>query len=193
MACNYVIIQHDKKEDGTTNIQQFPCVNKYQLREIYIKHPDYKSLGKRVLLCNAHYLDIFGEYLTKESQLLREYLNKKSRYFKDFGQAKKYAEYFNEYDYKLMNYPKVDNAWNKYQNHKRLVCAYEDCEVKLDSVKKVHSILIDKPNGRFDRKLDYCSKEHREKIEYRMGIKIPEIFLPKTKKSNAITLDNFNN
>lgn len=180
-TCDYV----NFLPDGTKTT----CVNKYQLREILFRNPEYKSQDVNIHLCNAHYLEVFGEWELKNQQLQRLFLNTKLKYFKDFAKAKKYAEYFNEYDYKKMNWHKIEDALRKWQHHKYESCAYDLCDVKLNSVKHVFQIIIDKPSGMFDKKLRTCSKGHWKKFIYQTGVERP--LNPNKKQKTIINLDAF--
>lgn len=165
------------------------CINTIGVREILFKNTEYMEQSIRCILCNSHYLEVFGWWILREQQLLRNYLNAKFRYYKDLAHAKKYGEYFNEFDFKFMNYPRVERELTKWLNHKFKVCAYEICDVKLDSMKRVFQIIIDKPSGMYDRQLRCCSKQHWKKYIYQTGKQKPPN--PNQKPKKIINMDTF--
>ncbi len=185
--CEFTIILKKKNPNGTISIQKHRCGSGLGLREVEFKHPDYRDQMRSAVLCTSHYLECFGEWEKIKDVLWRKWKNTKWRYYKDFKKAKKYAEYFNEFDFRKMNYRKVDLAYNLWNDHTRKVCCFELCDVRLDSVTKVYPILVYKPTGRMSYKLECCSIQHWEKFKYRIGMLAP----PDPNKPKPISLDTF--
>ncbi|NIS95666.1 MAG: hypothetical protein GTN97_07130 [Nitrosopumilaceae archaeon] len=184
--CEYTEITNIKNDEGKViETQKSRCGSAVGLREVEFKHPDYRDQRKTIILCTTHYLEAFGDYEDAKKTLLRNYMNEKYRFYRDFNKAKKVGEYFNEFDYKKKYYKKVDEAYKKYQDHTRNNCCYDLCDTPLDSVNKVYPILIYKPNGRMSHKLEYCGVGHWEKIKYRVGLLQPRN--PNQRKAVSLT------
>lgn len=146
------------------------CNSRTNLRRIDLIHPYYSESSREIKICESHFLLVFGPTLDLEKSLLRTYLGLKSKYYRDFNLAKKTAEYFNENDYKVTNYRKVDDAYKKYETVKRLECRHEICNQKLFSVRKKYTIRIYKPSGLDQQLLAYCSQKCWDKMNRRIGL-----------------------
>ena len=188
MKCDYVRIYKGIDEKGNPTESRDRCSSNLSLREIEFKHAEYREQNKTCFLCEGHFLDVFGEIDEIEKKAMRDYLNLKSNYNKDFGLARKHGEYFDSQNFREQNYPKVEKAYDKYQKIRRKICRYEYCDIDLTTIRRVFVVRVYSQSGREWANYYFCSKEHWTKIKYRIGIEQPDI---EKKKIKIQSLDDY--
>ncbi len=187
MKCDYVRIYNGIDQQGKQFESRDKCSSKNNLREIEFKHAEYREQNITCFLCDGHFMEVFGDIVENEQKINRDFLNAKFNYNKDFGLAKKYGEYFDSQTYREQNYPRVQRAYDKWNDLRKKRCRYEGCNIDLRTIKRVFIIRIYSHTGREWANYYFCSKEHWNKIKYRIGIELPD----KQKTVKVQTLDDY--
>lgn len=191
MQCDYLHV-FEVLDSNTKKIEEkrARCGLKFNLRTIEFKHPDYRELTVEYQLCQTHYAEVFGVIETLENESLRYAKNCQSAYNQDFAKAKNVSMagigFFNTKEYKILNYRKVENAYDAWRVIKKEKCRYELCSINLKTIRKVFMIRVYTQSGREWKNYLFCSKDHWDVFRYRM--------IPKSKlevKKQSLTLDNF--
>lgn len=190
MKCDYVRIYKGFNEVGTPTESRDKCSSKLNLREIEFKHAEYREQNLVCFLCNSHFTEVFGDIEEVEKKSMRDYLNAKSNFNKNYAMARSQMEYFDSGGFRIQNYPKVEHALDRWQKIKKKICRYEDCTVDLNTIRRVFVIRVYSQSGREWANYYFCSKEHWTKIKYRVGIERPDLHLQKVK---ARSLDDYTN
>lgn len=181
MKCDYVRIYRGINEQGNPTESHDKCSSKLNLREIEFKHAEYREQNQACFLCDSHFIEVFGDISEAEKKAMRDYLNLKSNFNKNFAMARSQMEYFDPRGFREQNYPKVERALDKWQNLKKKICRYEDCTVDLNTIRRVFVIRVYAQSGREWANYYFCSKEHWTKIKYRVGIERPDLQMQKVK------------
>ncbi len=187
MNCDYIKIYDVKDEEGKINQVKDRCSSRLNLREIEFKHAEYREQNRVCFLCESHFIEVFGDIDQAERNAFRDWQNKKIRYNRDYANARKHAEYFDEQGFKETSYHKVQMAFDKWNDIRKKHCRYEYCTVDLKTIRRVFVIRVYAQSGREWANYYFCSKDHWTKMKYRIGIELPE------KKTNVkiVSLDDY--
>jgi hypothetical protein len=182
-SCTFRNLIRTINDDGKIETKLQKCNFRYNLKQIEFRHPDYPELYEYHYLCDSHYSEVFGEMKNEEDKAYREWQNAKFHYNRDYAKAQSIMEYWNAGDFKIMNYPKVENSKKKFDIIKRGCCRYESCLVRLDTVRKIYRIIVSRVGGIDFKPFYFCGKEHYEKMKQRI---VPKIETPKLKVKSLL-------
>lgn len=177
-----------KQEDGTTDEIRIKCSSKFNTREIEFKHAEYREQNRVCFLCESHYTEVFGEVDQEERKAFRDWQNARTKFNREYAMARAQAEYFEPADYKEKAYKPVQNAYEKWKNLRKRICRYEDCDVELQTIRRVFVIRTYSARGTEWASFYICCKDHWMKFMYRIGI---EQLNKKDLKINVQTLDDY--
>ena len=183
------------------------CGNKFNVKEVEFRHPDYKALSQLLFLCQTHFFEIFGEPVAKkdsvlpleeEAWLLLQLKNEDSRYRTKLAQTKKLVvngvgnDNFDWGSFHANNTRKLEDLKSQLTLLRRRQCRFEWCRTKLTNFRKIYSIRI-YPKNQIDYvNLIFCSLDHWEVFKKRIGLQTLKGKLDTKTKRASQTLDNYN-
>lgn len=198
-SCNFIKLD----ENG----DRYRCGSRYETKEVEFRHPDYKDLNKRIFICQAHFNQVFGEYVaTKESikpldqdKYLELCVRNEEKHYRDHIKdvRKKVRDGigYDSFDWDLF----YQNAGRKLRLAKerlrilrRSICRYEFCNQKLTNFRKMYTIRVFPKKQTEYVNLFFCSLDHWEVYKKRVGLtdligKLKE----GVKKKASYTLDQY--
>lgn len=188
------------KEDNTR------CGSLYNLKEVEFRHPDYEDLSKKILLCQNHFENIFGSSvltvehslpLEEEIYLKQQWLNARQKYEKDKTEVVDKVrvgiglENFDFNQWKLVNYKRVQDSFDRWNKLKRKTCRYEYCKTALVNFRNIYIIRL-YPKTAIDYiTLFFCCLDHWEVYKKKCGLVDMIGKLAVDIKKSVITLDTY--
>lgn len=183
------------------------CSQKFNVKEVEFRHPDYKDLSQLIFLCQTHFFEVFGEQVAKKSSKLPlevekwlelQVKNEDSHYRKKLGDTKKAvsngigSDHFDWETFRATNRIKLEDLKTQLYNLRRRECRFEWCKAKITNFRKIYTIRV-YPRNQIDYvNLIFCSLDHWEVFKKRIGLQTMKGKLnPDTKKA-SLTLDHYN-
>lgn len=183
------------------------CGNKFNVKEVEFRHPDYKDLSQRVYLCQNHFFEIFGEPVAKkdsilpleeEALLLLQLRNEDTRYRRKLADTRKLVEHgigsdhFDWGTFYASNKRKLEYLKSKLTLLRRRQCRFEWCRTTLTNFRKMYIVRVYPKNPTEYVNLFFCCLDHWEVYKKRIGLQTLKGKLDSTKKKASLTLDNYN-
>lgn len=194
-SCAYI------KYDGSR------CGNKFNVKEVEFRHPDYKDLSKLVFLCQNHFHEIFGEPVAKKDSTLPleeekwlelQVRNEDMHYRRKVADIRDKvkngigAEHFDWATFHASNTRKLEDLKERLKLLRRRQCRFEWCRAKITNFRKIYTIRI-YPKNQIDYvNLIFCSLDHWEVFKKRIGLQTLKGKLDSSKNKASMTLDNYN-